>query len=89
MSALFAESTLAIAFPGEDQGIVFPCIEVEIQRYSVSGYCEVEMRGTFYDGEAGRITTRLRLHTNNHHLLSALSYDNTEVEIVVRRKEAQ
>ncbi len=89
MSALFAESTLAIAFPSEDQGIVLPCVKVEIQPPPVSGEQKVEMRGYLGSEATGRIEVVLKIKTNNHHLLSTLSYDNTEVEIVVRKKEAQ
>ena len=54
MSALYSESTLAIGFPGEEQGVVLSCVEVEIKpvhyyegknRSPVLGFGEVEMKG--------------------------------------------
>ena len=89
MSALYSESTLAIGFPSEDQGVVLPCVEMEIRPLDIVSGREVEMMG-FIQGEGvGRIQVTLRINTNNHKLLSALSYDNMHVEITVAKKEAQ
>lgn len=80
MSALYPESTLLISFPGKEQGIALPCIEVEIKP-------QVEMRGVIQSEGVGRIEVELKIKTNNHELLSALSYDNTAVAICIGRKD--
>lgn len=89
MSAFYPESTLAIGFPGEDQGVVLPCVEVEIKPLQALGLRPVEMRGYLECEGVGRIEVTLQIKTNNHKLLSTLSYDNTHVEIAVAKKEAQ
>ena len=98
MSALYSESTLAIGFPGEEQGVVLSCVEVEIKpvhyyegknRSPVLGFGEVEMKGFLWREGVGRIEVALQIKSDNHNLFSALSYDNTHVEITVAKKEAQ